>query len=96
MKSVTGTLQIKGEQALIPPRPGPGKQYKLVFTLFIIGCLGVQEAQWLKTLAQKSIKVAHFLYIKVSVKFHFKGLSCPRCDPFFVDMCISIHISISI
>ena len=53
--------------------PGLCNQYKLVFTLFIIGCLDVSDTQWLRSLVEGSIEAAHFYQVSMDfLKFHFK------------------------
>ena len=40
--------------------PGLDDRNKLVLAHFIIGCLGVCETQWLRSLVQESIRDAQF------------------------------------
>ena len=43
-----------------PLHPGFDNQYKMVFTLFIIGCSDVSNKQWHQSLVKGSTEADHF------------------------------------
>ena len=50
--------QTCSPQLILDSKPELDNQYKLKFTLFTIGRLGVHETQWLRSLVQRSIRAA--------------------------------------
>ena len=46
--ALCGYINLKGEHLGAEKWPGPDNQYKLVFTFYIIGYLGVSGTQWLR------------------------------------------------
>ena len=48
--------------------PGLDNQYKLMFTLFIIGWLQVSDTQWLRSSVKGSREATHFWQVKMIIK----------------------------
>ena len=65
---------VKSRRSIWPLHSVLHNLYKLVCALFIIGCLGVSDTQWLRSLVRGLREAGHFRQISIdSHKFHFKS-----------------------